>query len=263
MMDPKKKVLAVGCSYTRGHGLTNESMDPFLWVNSLFPHDAHTVNNVSKTGANNQWIFLETMSQLMKNNYDIVLVGWTAIPRFNFCVGLELYSTSTMLTNVDVNINNKQTISGKWLKSIGDGLRKIHNDHWNLLDLVKYVNILIKIQKQAGGEIFFVNALGPWSNEYFQQKSVNLPSDLDQYQQDLLQVKFRDDAEIFQLYKMMHDHYNNYGGIQEQHWLNLYKSLRSMQIDNISVDDKHPGYLSQIVYLDYLKPELEKKLKTQ
>jgi hypothetical protein len=164
-MDPKKKVLAVGCSYTRGHGLTNESMDPLLWVNSLFPHDAYTVNNVSKTGANNQWIFLETMSQLMKNNYDIVLVGWTAIPRFNFCVGLELYSTSTMLTNVDVNINNKQTISGKWLKSIGDGLRKIHNDHWNLLDLVKYVNILIKIQKQAGGEIFFVNALGPWSNE--------------------------------------------------------------------------------------------------
>ena len=247
---------------TRGHGLKYESDDLELWVNKLFPGDKYTVTNKAKTGYNNNWIFLETMSSLLTETYDIILVGWSAIPRFNFYVGLELYSTHTQLIALDINLNNNVTISGKWLKTIGDNLIKIHNDHWDFLDLVKYVNTLILIQeKKNNGQIFFVNTLGPWPNNYFTKKQINLPSDLALFEQHLLQVDTRDNDEIFQLYDMIHTHYQSYGGIQEEYWLNLYSSLRSMQVDDVSDTDNHPGYQSQQIFNQCLNASLEKKLK--
>lgn len=252
-------VLVVGCSYTCGTGLKMERDDPNLWVNRLFSNT--NITNVAKAGANNQWIFLETVSQLLTQSYDIVLVAWSAIPRHNFQVGLELHTVDTMLTDLDINLNSGVTISGKWLESIGNNLNKIHNDHWDLLNLVKYVNALIELQvTNRKGKLFFVNALGPWCNNYYTYSQINLPSDLNQYTQQLLEVDRRDDEDIFKLYDMIHAHYIKYGGIQQQHWLNLYNSLDSLAIDVASITDPHPGYKSQKVYEDYLAPILHEKL---
>ena len=164
-------MLAVGCSYTVGHGLKYEKDDPELWVNRLAKSIDAEVTNRSKTGANNQYIFLETMSELIRNEYDIVVVGWSAIPRFNFHVGLELYEVSTMLNTLDVNIVGGETIPGSWLNDIGNRLLRIHNDHWDLLALVKYVNIIIEMQEiTRAGKVVFVNGLGPWTSNYFEKK---------------------------------------------------------------------------------------------
>jgi len=260
MINTNTNVLVVGCSYTYGAGLKLEKNDPDLWVNQLFPNA--NITNAAKIGANNDWIFLETISYLLKQSYDIVLVAWSAIPRYNFHVGLELYPVETMLIkNHDINLNSKVTISGKWLESIGNNLNKIHNDHWDLLNLVKYVNTLIELQvKSRQGKLVFVNSLGPWCHNYFEHKEISLPSDLDPYVQFLLEVENRDDADIFKLYDMIHAHYTEYGGIQENYWLNLYNSLETQRIDKVSATDLHPGYQSQQVYTTYLAPLLQKKL---
>lgn len=262
-MSSKNQVLAMGCSVTKGHGLKHESCDPDLWVNRIFPADQYKVHNRSMSGVNNQWIFLETMSEILLRPYDIVLVGWSAIPRFNFHVGLELYSTMTKLNDDhDVNLNNYVTVTKKHLKSIGDNLLKLHNDHWDFLDLVKYVNALIKVQENLNqGKIFFVNTLGPWPNNYWVEKQFTLPSDLSLFEKNLLQVDTRNDDEIFRLYHMIHQQYAAYGGIQEDHWLNLYTSLKSMQTDQVSDTDCHPGYKSQIVFANMLQPKLHAKLQ--
>lgn len=247
---------------TKGHGLSGEIHDPKLWVNQILDSIGE-VHNLSSTGKNNQWIFHETISAILdqKNNYDIVIVAWSAIPRYFFHVGLELYSVQTMLSNVDVNVNDRVTISGAWLESIGNNLKKIHNDHWDILDLIKYVNVLISLcETSPDKKIFFVNTLSPWCRNYFDFKEISLPSDLDPYEQDLLQVKTRDDKEVFALYQMIHDHYSKYGGIRESYWLNLYDSLRSMQIDDVSNSDRHPGYKSQEKYAQYLGTILKEKL---
>lgn len=255
----KPSILVVGCSFTYGAGLRLESQDPFLWINQLFLNA--NIKNVAKIGVNNNWIFLETISQLLKQSYDIVLVAWSAIPRYNFNVGLELYSVETMLTNRDINLNSKTVISGKWLAAIGNNLNKIHNDHWDILNLVKYVNTLVELQViTRKKKLFFVNALGPWCKNYFGQKKIVLPSDLDQYEQKLLEIYARDDEDIFKLYNMIHSQYLEYGGIQEDHWLNLYSSLMAQQVDAASLVDPHPGYASQLVYVNYLSPILQKKL---
>jgi hypothetical protein len=252
-----KKVLAVGCSFTKGTGLPGEHENPRLWVNQLFSGSDITI--AAKTGANNHWIFLEAMTALTSQDYDTVIVGWSAIPRYNFQMGLELYSVDTMLHDMDVHVNNGMTFQGKWLEQIGNNLRKIHNDHWDILTLVKYVNSLILIQeKYKQGKIYFVNSLAPWDRGYFQKKDFSVPSQLTKYVQDVLSVNTRDDQEIQLLYSMIHDHYESYGGIREEKWLNLYDSLISLKIDDASSTDGHPGLLSQDLYAELLKKCLNK-----
>lgn len=262
MINTNTSVLVVGCSHTYGAGLKLEKNDPSLWVNQLF-HNAN-ISNAAKIGANNNWIFLETISYLLKQSYDVVLVAWSAIPRYNFHVGLELYPVETKLIKnhiIDINLHSKTTISGKFLESIGNNLNRIHNDHWDLLNLVKYVNTLIELQvKSRQGKLVFVNSLGPWCNNYFTHKEIILPSDLDPYIQSLLDVNYRPDKDIIKLYNMIHAHYAEYGGIQEKYWLNLYNSLETQRIDAVSVTDGHPGYQSQQAYTTNLSPLLHKKL---
>jgi len=259
-----KSILAVGDSMTKGHGLKLEINDPKLWVNQIAANLKCTnVTNLSKSGYNNQWIFLETLTEIIRHKYDLVIVAWSAIPRFYFNVGLELYSTHTRFSyEHNINLNNNVTISKKKLGQIGDKLLELHNDHWDYLDLIKYVNSLIYIQRIINNKhIFFVNTLNKLPNTYFEEKEIKFPNELSDYEQSLLNVKGRDDKEILELYHHIHDQYRHYGGVREKYWLNLYDSFRYVhQIDFVSDNDQHPGYKSQDNFFNHLLPIIKNKL---
>jgi hypothetical protein len=254
------KILISGCSFSAGYGMPGGISDEKNWPNLLANKlGINSITNVAKTGANNHWIFLETISAMMHNHYDLILVQWSAIPRFNAKVGLELHSVDTMLDD-DVNIVGHETIKKEWLMEIKNRLLRIHNDHWDILDLVKYINVLIELQVRARqGKIFFINGLGPWSHDYFEKKQISLPNDLDHFTYNLLQVELRDDDEIFKLYDMIHENYAYYGGIQEQHWLNLYRPMTRLKIDTIKSNDDHPGFESQPLFTDLFAQQIINK----
>jgi hypothetical protein len=268
------RILVVGCSMTAGYGLTATVADPFkidttdfnLWVNQLCNQvfDAPQITNLAVTGKNNQWIFIETACALTKVHYDVVIVAWSAIGRLNYNLGLETYPTNTMLPSlgaIDININPCVVIPAEWQSKIGDQIRKFSNDHWALLDLIKYVNILKLIQIESRkSKLFFVNTLFDIPTGYFDCTPFTKPSSLPKYTQDLLQVETRNDDEIEKLYNMIHTHYRMYGGINSNLWLNLYKSFWSMTIDQANPNDRHPGYKSQKIFSDYLTPILTNKL---
>jgi hypothetical protein len=269
------KILVVGCSMTAGAGLCATVTDPFkidvtdpnLWVNQLCHQlfDTPQVTNLAITGKNNEWIFNETACALVKDHYDVVLVAWSELGRFNYNIGLESYSTATILSSLgsrDIKINPGVTVSAKWQSKIGDQLRKFLNDHWTILDLIKYVNILKEIQiTTRKSKLFFVNTLFDIPMGYFDYMPFTQPSSLPKYTQDLLQVEFRDDAEIEKLYNMIHAQYTNYGGINSDLWLNLYNSFWSMHIDQATPTDSHPGHKSQGIFSNYLAPLLSKKIQ--
>ena len=108
------------------------------------------------------------------------------------------------------------------------------------------------IQKKS--KLFFVNSLIKISDEYFRHSPYNIPTELDPYVREILQIETRDDKEIKQLYNMLHEQYDAYGGIREAHWLNLYQSLKSMQVDTVNTTDVHPGYASQDSYTNCFVP---------
>ena len=255
--------LVVGCSYARGHGLQHEENDPELWVNQLLKKAGYThIDNKSHSGWNNESIFHATTTALKNNNYDLVIVAWSSIPRYNINIGLEWYTTFTMLKNSpDIGINNGKLFKRKYLDKLRNKLLELHNDHWDILKTVSYVNVLIDLQeKLRNGKIFFVNSLAPWSYGYFDKVAWEVPSEIDTYTQELLSADNRDDNEIKTLYNKIHNEYASAGGIQERYWLNLYNSLRLEQIDFVSDIDSHPGYSSQHRYADMLLPVLIEKL---
>jgi hypothetical protein len=98
--------------------------------------------------------------------------------------------------------------------------------------------------------------LTPWPKNYFTKKECTLPSELSEFERRILNVDTRDDEEIFKLYNKIHNDYQLYGGIHEEYWLNLYDSLRSLQIDDASSTDQHPGLLSQDVFVKKLKQNI-------
>lgn len=254
------KILVSGCSFSAGFGFPGEHLNKQIWPNLLAEKlGAQQITNIARAGSNNHSIFLEASSAMICNNYDLVLVQWSSIPRFNFKVGLELYSVDSMLDRA-VNIVNSETITKKWFAELKDRLLRLHNDHWDILNLIKYINILIEWQvKSRHGKIFFINGLGPWPDRYFEKKQISLPSDLDSFTHNMLQADIRDDREIYNLYEMIHDHYRKHGGIQEKHWLNLYQPMTKLKIDTIAMDDEHPGVNSQFLFADIFAQQITNK----
>ena len=262
-----KKALVTGCSMTSGfmmnpdvNAKTHEyPQHPKLWCNQLLQYMGFTniVNNAS-TGANNQTIFQKTVESLMSDRYDTILVQWSDLARLNQHIGLEMYQTRTMFKNShDINLVNHITISRKSLDNIGEKIHALTNLHWNILELVQYVNVLKELQESRGGNIFFVNGLCSWSDNYFNRVPDPEPANLSSFLQEILQIDHRDDAEIFQLYNLIYDQYEKNRGMQEQNWLNLYDSLASRKVDSIRPNDFHPGFASQDMYFSYLKEQLK------
>jgi len=254
------KILICGCSFSAGFGMPGEHSNKKNWPNLLASKlGINNVTNIARTASNNYWIFLETMSTMLRDNYDLILVQWSAIPRYRFHVGLDLYDNMTNLKTDAVMMDNK-IIKKERLIEIKNTLLTLHNDHWDILDLVKYVNILIEMQVNLRkSKIFFINGLGPWSDQYFVKKQIKHPIDFDRFTQNLLQADMRDDEEIFKLYDMIHEHYAYHGGIQEQYWLNLYQPMNQLQIDYIAPDDSHPGFTSQQIFADLFANQINLK----
>ena len=249
-------MLTCGCSLTAGIGLEFQKNDPTLWINQLSNKLGYNLTNISEGGKNNDWIFVETMLDLAKHKYDAVVVAWSLLPRINIDLGLELYVTGSRLKGVHTIKTNEKTFSKKWQQDAGDKLLEAYSYHWDFLKLVKYVNIL----KSQHKHIYFVNTFGPWSDNFFTKIDARLPDDLDEFTQDLLNVKTRDDIEIFQLYDMIHKQYDNAGGISSDRWLNLYDSFEKNELDKAN-DNSHPGYLSNNRYTEMLYPILKEKLE--
>jgi hypothetical protein len=256
---PSKSMLVCGCSFTTGAGLVNEKKDPKLWVNQLADKLGYNLTNIAEVGRNNDWIFLETLLKLAKNQncYDLVVVAWSTLPRINVDLGLELWSTATKFDGGYEVRTTEKTFTKKWQLSIQDKLFEGYNFHWDFLKLVKYVNIL----KTQHNNIYFINTYGPWPNDYFVKKNIQLPSDLDDFTKQLLLVDNRDDKEIFDLYNLIHQQYSDAGGINEELWLNLYDNFKCNKLDRASETDGHPGYLSQDCYVEILLPSLKQKVQ--
>lgn len=258
-----KTILINGCSYTFGHGLEGENQDPKLWVNNVFPKD-YTLTNIAKSGASNEDIYLSTLRSLFAKDYDVVVVVWTAMPRYTFHFGLERWSTSINIfahSMSEFKLHTDETIdAGKHLIKAMDYCKRYHNDHHDILRLVTYINSLYQLQVvQRSKRLLFMNALCPWDKDYFNFKDIALPTELSDYKKEMLDIHFRNDEDVFYLYNMIKQSYESCGGIRESHWINLYNSLLRNQIDTAG-DDKHPGYKSQRLYVDMLTPIISKAL---
>jgi hypothetical protein len=258
-----KKILFSGCSYVAGIGFKLEKEEPGLWVNLLYRNTClknYNLINCSRGGRSNQGIFQDTVWHLTREHHEYAFVSWTSMPRYELELGLETYSTNaTFLPNApmrDHNIN-KITYTRQYLESIRDRFTTLAHLHFEILNLIYYVNSLVQLAKLINTKIFFINSICPWDQNYFNRLDNVLPDKYTTFTKHLIGVDNRDDEEIFNLYNKLHNEYDLAGGIQEQFWLNLYDSLRTQKID-VNDDGVHPGINSNQLYFKFLSQAFNK-----
>jgi hypothetical protein len=253
-----------GCSYTSGAGFALEKNEPKLWVNQIhrefFPN-THKLN-VSCGGRSNAGIFQDTVTALTSYTVEYAIIEWTSMPRYELELGFELYNTrQVFLPNgpcTDHNLNDVK-YSKTYLNSIRDRFTSLAHNHYEILNVIQYINTIVNLAKISNTKVFFVNGLCPWDQEFFNKKHNVLPSDYTVYTQQLLHVCNRNDEEIFQLYEKLHNNFTQAGGIHEQLWLNLYSSMDQNRVD-FNSDQIHPGFQSNDRYVKIFSKELKDKL---
>lgn len=271
-----KKLLFSGCSFTAGNGWvdtdTEESKrtdcknSPHLWVNichtRIDKFSRLDLINVAHGGASNTEIFQNTVREIVKhgNQIDTVFCQWTGMPRYNWNVGFELWNTSEGLLpgrTHDITVRQGDTWSRKYLNDLSDRLRVLHHLHWEILKVVDYSNIIYKLTKQLGIlNVFFVNGLCPWDNNYFIELDNVKPEMYTAFtKKEILDIDTRNDADILELYKLAHKQYQEAGGMTQLPWINLYNSLLTTQVDT-NFDSNHPGEKSNILYYEMINARL-------
>lgn len=264
------KCLVVGASISQGYGLEHERLDHRLWVNQLvksMSDEISSITNVSNAGDDNFQIFKKTCTELSKDDYDTVIVCWQNIPRTNYHFGLETYNTRFAIVGsqppYDINLNNNTQISKAQLSTMRKNLIAYYNHHWDISDLVFYVNTLVQLATNCNTIIRFVNYNLPWNHyRYFDRIEFTTPDSLDPFTNELLQSDQRNDEESKKIYKILHDCYAELGGIKEHYWLNLYDPLRSRQVDIVFPQEPHPGYQSQKIFSELLSERYSESLTT-
>ena len=72
------ELLFSGCSFFEGSGLDGLVASPDNFANIVGQELGAHVTNIAQGGNSNERIFVETMSEIVKKSYDIVVVGWTS-----------------------------------------------------------------------------------------------------------------------------------------------------------------------------------------
>ena len=264
-----KKIIFSGCSYTAGNGwnpITGsnhkaETASPLLWVNlchrEIKNFSQLELHNVGVGGASNTTIFERTMRAMLQHNttIDTVVCQWTSMPRYNWHSKFDLKDDHTKNWDPTHSDNSEN----KYVRELIDRLRVMHHLHWEILKVVEYTNMILKLSQLIGvRNMFFVNGLCPWDDQYFLHRSDPGPRDYSEFtKQNILEVSDHHVDEYWvKLYNHAHTHYKQAGGINERYWINLYNSWQNNVIDH-NFDGIHPGESSNRLYCELFKRRMQ------
>ena len=266
-----KKLVFAGCSFTAGHGWIPGTQlackdSPHLWVNLCHQNINKFQNldliNVGQGGASNTQIFENAIEEISKyqNNIDTMIVQWTAMPRYCWNVGFELWDTSESMNNDhgrhDHTLSNGTVYTQNYITDIRNRLLATHHLHWEILKLLRYANILSTACANYGIHCFFVNGICPWDKEYFTRMHNVVPESYTPFtKEEILDIKHRSDQDIFELYTRMHDAYDQYP-VQQKLWMNLYNPFHYNRVD-FNYDNQHPGSKSNQIFCQIVKEFIE------
>jgi len=274
-----KKAVFAGCSLTAGTGWN--STDPLadckthenLYVNLCCANLDQLSNletvNVAASGASNTDIFEQVVSAIATygSNIDTLFCQWSAMPRYRFQAGFELWDTTLSLNyfseaaraTADLNLSRGKSWSKEYLNDLLDRFLVLHHLHGEILKVVRYSNTLQKLSNFHGIDIWFINGICPWDREYFTRLSGYniMPENFTEFtKKQIINIDSRDDSDIFKLYHKLHDEYDAAGGINNTAWINLYESMQQARTDT-NFDNIHPGITSNQHYFQQIKTFLQ------
>jgi hypothetical protein len=255
-------VLYSGCSFTAGVGWGSGWIDEkgqqcfndckhskHLWVNLL--HNRlffdTPLDNIATGGNSNLRIFQTTATALLTSKYSHAFVQWTSPMRYEWSAGLETWNTTIRSCagskQRTINLHNNVSYPGYYVQECFDRFILLEHEHYRLVQLIEYINILNRIAELTNTHIYFINGICKWDKDFFTRLDPSVPSDTTAYTQELIDLENRNDKDYKILYNKMHNEYQKAGTILEDKWLNLYESMDNNIIDRNN-DKSHAGIQS-------------------
>jgi len=243
------KILVAGCSFSVGYGFADSLRDSRIWPNLLGKKLNADVTNVSVPGYDNTGIFLNAISELTANTYDLILIQITSINRIVVSPNIHSKIGLTTLLNFDLW---KDRIDKKNYTAFCQTLVSVNQDfeHWTRL-----MNIIITVQNLVsnGHKIKFVNGLLDWNTDFFNK-------DRSKFGDQILNVDDLPDEDIKHGVELLnHDKRK----INLDLWVNPIDSFSKLKVDSASITDNHPGIKSQEIFselvFNHLQQQIERK----
>jgi hypothetical protein len=275
-MELSNNLVFTGCSIVAGSGWDKDDLDrefkesKNLWVNKCHQQieEFNSLNliNMAFAGSTNAELFADACYAITNYSPKILVCCWTAIRRVKVNVGFELYDTLVQTHSTDESFwkryvstigTNTKTYKTSALKKLVDKIRSLQHPHYEIATLLRYTRIIDELCQSFGIKVYHINVLCPWDNSFFIKKEDVKPSEYTLYTQKILSSNNRDDSQTFALYDQMHNDYTKAGGVSPN-WVNLYSSLKSMQVD-YAYDKSHPGVESGNLYVDMVKQYVNDK----
>lgn len=254
------KVVFVGCSAITGVGLDKNDLNkdckdhPDLWVNlchrGIKEFQQLELINLGESGSSNADIFLHAVEAVSKYpDLEYLICVWTNNSRHTFNIGFNAEFDQKVL----FDYNTKQHTS--YIQNICDRFISLQNMHWGIVDLLRYINILINLTKQRSIKLVNINGTCKWDDDYFKEIPDRIISgDYPEFMRDfILEAKTHTDEENYKLYKKAHRLYREAGGIQEHTWANLYNSFYFKNMIDKTYDNLHPGIKTNQKLFEILK----------
>ena len=237
------KILITGCSFSSGWGVSAS------WPDLLGDNLAVNINCVAESSSSNQDIFIKTCKNLHNTSYDLILVQWSALNRITV-------SPSSINSKIVVSHNNqflKESLPNLNSSNIDTFVRvfTLLNQDWkhyfDLIDMIEYL--------QNDSRIYFINALLPWDNDFF-----DIGWDIplikpNQFLSNLLQVDEFDDV---QLKILLESVIQSRDKINKLKWINLTQNWNELKVDVVSHSDPQPGNKSQMVFANQVADFIKK-----
>jgi len=262
------KAVFTGCSFTAGTGW-DTSDHPDFWINlccsQLEPLKDLEIVNLGQSTASNAEIFKNSVAAIVDHGADIAVMfcQWTSMPRYSFDVGFELWPTHTGITKEaryshNVILNHGVEWTRSQLDQLLDPVLTLHHLHREITQVVQYASILTGLAQKFGLRLYHINGQCPWDRDYFVRLPAVLPDEYTPFtKKDILKIESREDADVFKLYTVLHDDYDQAGGVDPAQWVNLYDSMSRNLLDH-NQDPQQPGVKSNQLYFRWVKKCLER-----
>lgn len=232
------KLLVVGDSISAGTGFELGKDDPSLWPNQVSRRLNADLTNLSVPGYDNTGIFLNTVSEITLNDYDLILVQFTALNRLIVSPNIHGYINISIQPNLP---NYRWLVNDEDYKHFLKTLTLLNNDfeHWNRL--VKIIYTLQNLSKK-GYNIKIVNGLLNLTEDSFKNK-------YSQWAKDVINYNYLPDKDIEHGVELIYEQIKK---IDLSIWISPYQSLHSQRVDTASTTDFHPGPKSHNIYTDLI-----------
>lgn len=242
------KTLIVGDSISAGYGFPLEIREPNIWPNKLGASLGFDINNQSVPGYDNSGIFINLMSNIYQDKYDLVLVQISSLPRvlvspnMHGCInlghidGYELYAALSKVHSIEFSIDDCKAFVKMFHQING------FYEHWNRL-----IKIILALQdlRDRGHNIKIINGGLFWPEELFLSNTTK-------YAKELLNYHSLPDSDIEQGLATIGKQVKN---IDLSMWINPFNNLYEMKVDCAPLDN-HPGIQSHALYTNMLLQSL-------